>query len=67
MCIFNVVQGCSIAQQHGGVGKIMDVKWVSEYEFVTVGVNHYKFWKFNGENFLSCKKGKFGENFNRVL
>lgn len=67
VCLFNPILGCLIASQKGDRNKILDCKWISETEFVTVGINHYKLWTYNGDNFLNDIRGNFTPELNRVL
>jgi hypothetical protein len=67
VCIFNVIQGILIASSKGGNNRILDAKWVNDTDFVTVGINHYQYWKHSGENFLKSIRGNFTVEITRDL
>ena len=62
-----------IALEKGDTAKIVDVEWISDSEFVTVGMRHFKQWKVQNNSLKSSrgsfKKGSsdkivFAKNFN---
>ena len=65
-----------IANKKGDTAKIVDVEWISNDEFVTVGIKHYKIWKYINNSIKdsrgSFKKGSsdklvFVKNFNNKI
>ena len=41
------------------------MKWISENNFVSVGIKHYRLWDLNGK-VLKGKTGVFGKNCNML-
>lgn len=65
-----------IANKKGDTAKIVDIEWINDNEFVTIGIKHYKVWKFaNGsikDSRGSFKKGSsdklvFAKRFNNKI
>ena len=59
VAVFNYLTGVKIHSVHGDGPslRIMDVRWIANDEFVSVGMNHIKFWRFDGA-LLSDIRGK---------
>jgi tricorn protease-like protein len=58
--VFDVDKKEMIACEKGDTAKIVDLDWMGENEFATVGVKHYKTWNLSGST-LTSKKGTFGK------
>lgn len=55
-----------LATEKGGKEFILSATWLSDDNFVTVGLKHYCFWTFSGAS-LKSSKGQFGKNNNMLL
>lgn len=64
--VFDVEKKSMIACEKGDTAKIVDIDWVSETEFVTVGIKHFKTWTLSGQS-LKDKKGSFGKYNNSLI
>lgn len=49
-----------IAKEKGGKKLITNVKWVSDKEFVTVGINHFRLWNLDGKGITYKEASKRG-------
>ena len=59
--VFDVDSGVRVAEQKGGVDKILDLSWSSSSHcFVTAGIKHVSFWDFKN-GVLEGQKGLFGK------
>ena len=61
--IFLVNSGKLLTSEKGGRDVIIDIKWIDEDNFVSIGVKHYKYWTLNGKS-VKGKTGIFGKNCN---
>ena len=61
--LFEVDSGKLIGSEKGGRDVIIDLKWVDEDKFVTIGVKHYKLWSTSGKK-MKGQSGSFGKNCN---
>ena len=61
--LFEVGSGKMLGSEKGGRDVIIDLKWVNEDNFVTIGVKHYKYWTVSGKT-MKGKTGSFGKNCN---
>ena len=61
--LFSVSSGKLIGSEKGGRDVIIDLKWIDEDNFVSIGVKHYKYWTMNGKQ-IKGKTGSFGKNCN---
>jgi microtubule-associated protein-like 6 len=61
IAIYDLNAGGCICSTRGDREKIIDVAWVTENEFATIGVKHFKYWNLTGSQVLG-KKGSFGRN-----
>eukprot|EP00919_Chromeraceae_sp_WS-2016_P015597 GHVR01036799.1.p2 GENE.GHVR01036799.1~~GHVR01036799.1.p2 ORF type:complete len:157 (-),score=21.16 GHVR01036799.1:2011-2481(-) len=61
--LFDKERGKLIGSEKGGRDVIIDMKFVGEDSFVSIGVKHFKNWNINGKN-LKGKTGIFGKNCN---
>ena len=66
LALYNLETNSLILSIKGGREKIMDVAFISENEFVTSGVKHYKLWTLTGSKLVG-KSGQFGKNDNLLL
>lgn len=66
IALYNLHTNSLILSVKGGREKITDVNFLSETEFVTTGVKHYKSWTLNGSKLVG-KSGSFGKNDNLLL
>lgn len=55
-----------MAYEKGDTAKIVDLEWLDEDQFVTVGIKHFKSWKLTGSN-LKASKGSFGKYNNKLI
>jgi len=58
VAVFDVKSGSCLAMNKGGGNQIVDISMKNDGEFVTVGVRHFKFWKYKS-GVLDDKNGKF--------
>lgn len=63
--VFEVSSGELLFCEKGDTAKILDVCWVEDGQFVTVGIKHYKVWTITGRR-ISEQKGIFGK-FSNLL
>jgi WD40 repeat protein len=61
--LFSVGSGKLLGSEKGGRDVIIDMKWVDEDNFISIGVKHYKYWTVNGKS-MKGKSGLFGKNCN---
>lgn len=65
VAIFDAKTGTCLAMNKGGGNQIVDIAMKDDSEFVTVGVRHFKLWKFNAgvldDKNGSFKKGKYSD------
>lgn len=61
VAIYDINAGSCICSTRGDREKILELAWISETEFATIGVKHFKFWTLSGCQLLG-KKGSFGRN-----
>ena len=61
--LFQIDSGKMIGSEKGGRDVIIDLKWVDDDNFVTIGVKHYKIWTVSGKS-MKGKSGSFGKNCN---
>jgi WD40 repeat protein/Ca2+-binding EF-hand superfamily protein len=54
-----------IACEKGDTANILDCEWITETEFVTVGLRHYKLWKTG--NGIVGSRGSFGKNNDKLV
>ena len=52
-----------MGSEKGGRDVIIDLKWVDEDNFVTIGIKHYKYWTVSGKS-MKGKLGSFGKHCN---
>ena len=64
--VFDVDKKNVIGCEKGDTAKIVDLEWVSEDSFVTVGIKHFKSWNISNSG-LSNKKGSFGKYNNKIV
>ena len=62
MAVLDLNSGAVIAKQKGGKKIVLKIGWVSDNEFVSIGIRHYKYWTLDGAK-LSAKDGKDPSNF----
>jgi hypothetical protein len=60
ICVFEVPSGQLICTEKGDTSKIVDLEWLSEETFLTVGIKHSKTWSFKGGN-LKGKRANRGD------
>lgn len=63
--LYNVDTFEMIACEKGDTANILDCEWISESEFVTVGLRHYKLWKTASG--LAGSRGSFGKNNDKLI
>ena len=61
--MFDKDQGKLLASEKGGRDVIIDMKFISETSFVSIGIKHFKAWDINGKS-IKGKTGVFGKNCN---
>ena len=61
--MFDIQSGKMLGSEKGGRDVIIDLKWVTEDNFVTIGVKHYKYWTVSGKS-MKGQSGSFGKNCN---
>lgn len=61
--VFLISSGKLLTSEKGGRDVIIDLKWIDEDNFVSIGVKHYKYWTLNGKS-VKGKTGSFGKNCN---
>ena len=66
LALYNLETNSLIISTKGDREKIIDVAFISEKEFVTTGIKHFKIWTLNGLK-LTGKRGQFGKNDNILL
>ena len=55
VAIIDLNKNVLIAKAQGGKKLITNSKWVSNNQFVTVGINHFRLWNF-GAGKITCEK-----------
>ena len=60
IAVYNLNTNALVASFKGDTNKILDLAWISEGEFVTTGVKHYKLWRISGSR-VKASRGKFGK------
>lgn len=50
--------GCLLFKERGGQDMILDIKWKNDFEFVSVGIKHIKFWTYSNTG-IKSKNGTF--------
>jgi microtubule-associated protein-like 6 len=65
VAVYDTKIGALLGSAKGDAALIVDIKFKSDTEFVSVGPKHYKFWTINNKN-LASQKGNFGANCNMV-
>ena len=58
VALLDLEKGCVIKKNKGTRKVILKLGWVSDHEFVSVGIRHFKFWTIDKSNF----KGKDGKS-----
>lgn len=58
VAVLDLKSGNLLAQQKGGKKVIMKLGWISNDQFVSVGIRHFKYWTFDSGKL----KGKDGNN-----
>lgn len=66
IALYNLHTNSLILSTKGDRENILNVGFVSENEFITVGIKHYKLWTLTGTK-LTGKKGVFNKNDNVLL
>lgn len=66
IALYNLQTNSLIVSTKGDREKILEVAFLSENEFVTTGIKHYKIWTLNG-NKITGRRGQFGKNDNLLL
>ena len=49
VAVLDLKSGNILAKQKGGKKVIMKLGWISNDEFVSVGIRHFKYWTFDGK------------------
>jgi hypothetical protein len=44
VCVIDLKKKSVIGKQKGGKKVILKAKWVTNSEFITIGINHYRYW-----------------------
>ena len=57
VAVLDLKKGTVIAKQKGGKKVILKAGWISDEEFVTVGIRHFKYWTLDGAK-IKAKDGK---------
>ena len=58
VAVLDLEKGTVITKQRGGKKVILKLGWVSNDEFVSVGIRHFRYWTFDGRSI----KGKDGNS-----
>ena len=56
VAVLDLKKGTVVGKQKGGKKVILKLGWLSEEEFVSVGIRHFKYWTLDG-NKLTGKDG----------
>lgn len=63
--VFNLANFSLITSSRGDRNTILDAVWITDSQFCTVGIKHFKKWELR-EGRLKDKKGLFGQG-NKIL
>ena len=64
--LFLVSSGKLIGSEKGGREVIIDLKWLDDDNFVSIGVKHYKYWTMKGKQ-IKGQRGSFGRKNCNIL
>ena len=64
VAVFDINSEKLIGCEKGDTAKIVDLAWIDNKHFLTVGINHAKIWSISN---MKGKRGSFGKNDSKLL